>query len=103
VTGVLALGSAKLVGQSIGCFGDSENRRKTDVGTNMAAAAAAAAAVATAVACPWLPETVLSLRTLKPRVAAIEARDSADAEARRCSLENRNRMRTLVRKKGDGR
>lgn len=38
MTGVLALGSAKLVGQSIGCFGDSENRRKADVGTNMAAA-----------------------------------------------------------------
>lgn len=36
----LSLGSAKLVGQSIGCFGDSENRRKADVGTNMAAAAA---------------------------------------------------------------
>lgn len=41
VTGVLALRvPAKLVGQSIGCFGDSENRRKADVGTNMAAAAA---------------------------------------------------------------
>lgn len=48
MTGVLALGSAKLVGQSIGCFGDSENRRKTDVGTNMAAAAATAAAAAAA-------------------------------------------------------
>jgi uncharacterized oligopeptide transporter (OPT) family protein len=79
VTGVLALGSAKLVGQSIGCFGDSENRRKTDVGTNMAAAAAAAAAAAVASLSSRDSPTGY-LRTLNPRVAIIEARtrDTAD-------------------------